>query len=112
MHYLKGKVIAPRATVGAFEKVTRKSPTLGAKAPKGAKVLFGGKDNGTLDQLKVTDGGLMKGAITKDKFQSFKLHVEFRLPFKPTARGQPGATAACTCSDVTNCRCWIRSGLR
>ena len=91
LHYLKGKVIAAKGDqkVGAFEKVTRKSPTLGAKAPKGAKVLFGGKDNGTLDQLKVTDDGLMKeGAITKDKFQSFKLHVEFRLPFKPTARGQ------------------------
>ena len=91
LHYINGKVIAAKGDrkVGSFDKVTRKSDTLGAKAPKSAKILFAGKDNGTLDGLKITDDGLMQeGATTKDKFQSFKLHVEFRLPFKPTARGQ------------------------
>jgi len=91
LHYNNGKVIASKGDqqVGTFARMIRKSDTIGAKAPKGAKVLFSGKDNGSLDKLQVTKDGLMKeGALTKDKFQSFKLHVEFRLPFKPTARGQ------------------------
>ena len=91
LKYNNGKVIASKGDqqVGFFTRKTRKSKTIGLKAPKGAKILFNGKDNGSLDKLQITDNGLMKeGAITKDKFQSFKLHVEFRLPFKPTARGQ------------------------
>ena len=31
---------------------------------------------------------LMEGATSKELFGSFKLHLEFRLPFKPHARGQ------------------------
>lgn len=91
LKYNNGKVIASKEDqqVGSFNRKTRKSKSIGLKAPKGAKILFNGKDNGSLDKLQITDNGLMKeGAITKDKFQSFKLHVEFRLPFKPTARGQ------------------------
>jgi hypothetical protein len=91
LHYNNGKVIAAKGDqqVGSFTRTTRKPKTIGLNAPKGAKVLFNGKDNGSLDKLQVTKDGLMKeGAITKDKFQSFKLHAEFRLPFKPTARGQ------------------------
>jgi len=71
---------------GAFDKVTRKSPTLGAKPPANAVVLFDGK----LDKVKgKLDGDLLcEGAQTVDKYGSFKLHVEFRLPFKPQGRGQ------------------------
>ncbi len=91
LYYRDGEIIAAKGDrkVGQFRKTTRKSPTLDAAVPKDAKVLFAGKDNGTLNGLKIDDTGLMQeGATTKDKFQSFKLHVEFRLPFKPTARGQ------------------------
>jgi hypothetical protein len=72
-------------------------------APKGAIVLFDGKDlsgwtksNGT-DEVKWTlrDGGAMEGVkghgdiITKKKFDGkFKLHVEFRVPYEPGGSGQ------------------------
>ena len=71
LHYNNGKVIAAKGDqqVGSFTRTPRKSKTIGLKASKGSKVLFNGKDNGSLDKLQVTKDGLMKeGAITKDKF--------------------------------------------
>ena len=64
--------------IGALKKVERKSPTLGQKAPDGAIVLF---DGGSADKFTPgkTDGGLLtQGNNSKQKFQSFKAHVEFR----------------------------------
>ncbi len=72
---------------GDLQKETRKSPTLGAKPPKGAVVVFDGKARAI--KGNVTDDGLLKeGAVTTDKFGSFKMHVEFRTPFEPHKRGQ------------------------
>ena len=34
------------------------------------------------------DGLLVQGATSEEKFQDFEMHVEFRLPFMPAARGQ------------------------
>src|SRR5207249_5616558 len=72
-----------------------------APAPEGALVLFDGKslDNWTKTDGKtpaswtILDGGIMqvKGGniITKQKFDGhFKLHVEFRVPYMPKAKGQ------------------------
>lgn len=75
---------------GVLKKIVRKSPTLGAKPPKGATVLFNGKN---LDQWKdgarmTKDGLLMEGCTTKPVFGSYQLHIEFRLPYQPEARGQ------------------------
>jgi hypothetical protein len=70
--------------------------------PEGAVVLFDGKN---LDQWvsksdakkpapwKLVDGGAMQvqggDIVTKEKFGgSFKLHVEFRVPYMPKATGQ------------------------
>jgi len=73
----------------AFKKVQRKSSTLGAKPPAGAVVLFDGKSPDSFQGGRMTeDGLLMEGATSKQKFQSFTLHLEFRTPFKPEARGQ------------------------
>jgi hypothetical protein len=70
-------------------------------APEGAIILFDGKnlDNWTKTDGKtpaswtILDGGIMqvKGGniITKQKFDGhFKLHVEFRVPYMPNAKGQ------------------------
>lgn len=72
-----------------LERVDRRSPTLGAKPPEGAVVLFGGKDANGFTGSQVTEDGLLtQGATSKEKFGDFSLHIEFRLPYMPAARKQ------------------------
>ncbi|MBU6399306.1 MAG: DUF1080 domain-containing protein, partial [Verrucomicrobia bacterium] len=72
----------------------RKSPTLGAPPPTGAIRLFDGRDTSHWDHFhwKLTGDGAMEAQGSdlrvKDKLADFKLHLEFRTPFKPAARGQ------------------------
>ncbi|MEZ5943994.1 MAG: DUF1080 domain-containing protein [Planctomycetaceae bacterium] len=74
---------------GHFTRVQRISPTMGAPAPKGAIVLFDGTDNGSFKDAKLTEEGfLMAGTETTQAFGDFRLHGEFRLPYKPKALGQ------------------------
>lgn len=90
------------AMSGSFEmgKIVRLSPSFGKKPPAGALRLFDGKN---VDQWQHPDGSaakwqvskgvmeIMPGSgslITKKKFKDFKLHLEFRTPFMPEARGQ------------------------
>ncbi len=81
------------AMVSKFKRVDRESPTLGVKPPVGSVVLF----DGTADSLKkhwkngarITDDGLlMEGCTSTDTFGDYSMHLEFRLPFMPKARGQ------------------------
>ncbi len=92
--------------VGTFEmkKAVRLSPSLGKEPPEGAIVLFDGKDFDQWVHAKKNEGQpvqwqLLDGAmevvpksdddiVTKKKFTDFELHVEFRTPFMPAARGQ------------------------
>lgn len=82
-----------------LKKTVRKSLTLEAKAPPGAVVLFDGKnmdawENGTMDERKLIKASTQKGTghtvgpFTKQKFTDFTMHVEFVMPFTPSARGQ------------------------
>ena len=86
-------VDAVEALISKFKRVDRKSPTLGAKPPSGAVVLF----DGTKESLekhwkagaKITDDGLLQqGCTSIDTFGDYALHLEFRTPFAPKARGQ------------------------
>ena len=95
----------------AMDRVREKSPTLGARPPQGAIVLFDGNNlaawhrRGT-DQpagWHVSQGyaEVVKGKgdiVSNQRFGDHKLHVEFRTPFMPEARGQAsraiGDTAA------------------
>jgi hypothetical protein len=89
----------------AVEKVIRLSPTLGVKPPAGAVVLFDGKNFDAWKRTSKKPGDesvqwkLVKphamevkprtgSIITKREFADVKLHVEFRTPFMPDARGQ------------------------
>ncbi|MDB4369815.1 DUF1080 domain-containing protein [Akkermansiaceae bacterium] len=70
-------------------RISRQSPTLDAKAPVGATVLFDGSSVAHWQNGKM-EGGLLQatGATSKPKFKDYKLHLEFRTPYKPFARGQ------------------------
>lgn len=108
---------------GAFElkKVVRLSPTLGAKPPAGAIVLFDGTG---FDHWQVRRGripssqivwelsdGYMRVApvdrkslaghsiVTKRAFQDFRLHLEFRLPLMADKTGQARANGGVTLED-------------
>lgn len=70
-------------------KVFRTSSTLGAAPPEGAIVLFDGKNTDAWTGAKLEDGDLLGvGGRTKQSFRDFHLHLEFRSPFQPFARGQ------------------------
>ncbi len=74
------------------ERVERQSPTIGAKPPEGAVVLFDGTKE-SVDQhwkpgAKFADGLLQQGCTSLDTFQDCTVHAEFRIPFMPKARGQ------------------------
>ena len=76
-------------SLGTLQHVERKSPTLGKKPPKDGIAIFGSGVAEEFPGAKVTeDGLLLAGATSKRTFGDFKLHLEFRTPFMPTARGQ------------------------
>lgn len=95
--------------VGSFAmtRVEKQSPTLGAKPPEGAVVLFDGTNfdhwtalgggpvpwklaDGAMEVQGATKGGKATHAniVSKEKFKDMQLHLEFRTPFMPQARGQ------------------------
>ena len=85
-------VTGGKADAGAgktYAKTARMSPSLGQKAPKGAVVLFDAASGVNGFTPGTTRGEyLAEGQTTKDSFQNFHLHIEFRTPYKPeTAPG-------------------------
>ena len=103
--YSGGAIKGTSSAGGTIEmkRVERQPPTLGAKPPAGAIVLLDGKNfsevtkkpgkDGTEPEWQVLqDGGVLvpKGGIASKRTfgGSFKLHVEFKIPFMPAARGQ------------------------
>jgi hypothetical protein len=83
-------------SIGRAKKTERQSPTLGAKPPSGAVVLFDGSSPAAFKNGRSSpEGWLMEGADTLEAFGDCTLHLEFRLPYMPTARGQGRANSGC-----------------
>ena len=89
-----GAIKLTSGITGTIKRVERKSPTLGAKPPEGATVLYAGPDDvKNWDGGKVVElsDGKFLGVGTRSKMtfdKPFTLHLEFRTPFMPTAKGQ------------------------
>jgi len=77
-----------------LKKVFRRSPTLGAKPPAGAIVLFDAQTTDELDKPRVDERKLLfAGTSTKRNFANFTLHVEFILPYMPDSAQQGRANS-------------------
>ncbi len=78
-----------KGDVYEMKKVTRTSPTIGAKPPAGAEVLFDGSNADAWRNGKIDERHFLRcGVKSKDLFTNFTFHLEFFLPFKPYGRGQ------------------------
>lgn len=72
-----------------LDRVVRRSPTLGKRPPHDAIVIFNGEVTEHLKNAKVTEDGLLQeGCEITALANDFTLHLEFRLPYMPYARGQ------------------------
>ena len=96
-----------------IKRTVRESPTLGAKPPAGATVLFDGTnadawEGGKMDERKLLAGGVK----SKGKFGDCTLHVEFRTPFKPFARGQGRGNSGIYVQDRYECQVLDSFGLK
>ena len=83
-------ILHDESTIAELKKVERKSPTLGARPPKDAIVLFDGSNTEAWENGKLVEKKLLgpTNAASKQKFDDHLLHIEFRTPFIPAARGQ------------------------
>jgi len=83
------------AKLGELKKVTRTSSTLGQKPPQEAIVLFDGSTADKFEGGKLDGNLLVQGVTSKQKFQSYSMHLEFLLSYMPTARGQGRGNSGC-----------------
>lgn len=89
---ISGEVMTGQTDKGEkfeLKKVLRKSPTQGLQPSPGALVIFDGTSLDHVTKGRMTeDKLLLEDVYSKDKLGSGTLHVEFRIPYMPAARGQ------------------------
>lgn len=99
------------AASGVLKKVNRQSMTLGAKPLAGAVILFDGTNVDKWNPGKL-EGDLMGvGTRTKDKFENYILHLEFRTPYMPTSSGQGRGNSGMYLGDQYECQILDSFGL-
>ncbi|HJN08860.1 MAG TPA: DUF1080 domain-containing protein [Pirellulaceae bacterium] len=91
------QICSRRATVtesvsrrtAALSKIHRISFTQDLAPPSDAVVLFNGTSTGAFEGGRISDEGLLEvGPLLKTTVRDFRLHLEFRTPYMPYARGQ------------------------
>lgn len=101
---MEGTITNPQERhVFRMERVTHKSPTLGLEPPQGAVVMLDGTEATRAEQWYsqsrwiTVDNGAMQisgsSTWTKEQFGDQEIHVEFRTPYMPGARGQARGNA-------------------
>lgn len=81
--------VAGSLPVAILTRTLRTSPTMGAKPPANAVILFDGSQPTKLANAELTEDGLLKvGAETTGAYRDFFLHAEFRTPYQPEKRSQ------------------------
>ncbi|MBA2227120.1 MAG: DUF1080 domain-containing protein [Thermogemmata sp.] len=105
-----------------LEKIERQSPTLGARPPAQAVILFAQEgdeknhwDKGKL--LELSDGKFLTVSKTgnirsKQKFNAFTLHLEFRLAWMPNSTGQARSNSGVYLQDRYECQVLDSFGLK
>ncbi|HOX59489.1 MAG TPA: DUF1080 domain-containing protein [Candidatus Paceibacterota bacterium] len=101
----KGTIAGRLRGAFALKQSERISPELGKAPPAGAVVLFDGKsldawrhrEEGKAVKWKILPEGVMEvgggDIVSREKFRDQKVHLEFRLPYMPTAFGQGRANS-------------------
>ena len=109
---IAGGVLTLKGTAsGELKKVNREVPTLGARPPEGAIVLFDGTNVDQWNPGKL-EGNLMGvGTRTKQVFENYTLHLEFRTPFMPLAGGQGRGNSGMYLGDQYECQILDSFGL-
>ena len=104
--------------IGELKKIERKSPTLGAQPPADAVVILDGTPRDKIPGGgELVDGLLVMGppkrgdAKTTEAFGNYKLHLEFRTPFMPTATGQQRGNSGLYLSNRYECQVLDSFGL-
>jgi hypothetical protein len=97
---------------GEIRRLHRESMTLAKPAPEGAVILFNGTNVDQWEPGKMAETGLMGvGTKTKQAFENYTLHLEFRTPFMPYADGQQRGNSGMYLGDQYECQILDSFGL-